>query len=184
MREQAGVKIDYCCLASNEKTFTLASAPERKITAYDSSTCKLLPGDAEVIGKTGSGEPVVFRFDSGKGKVITCNAPIDRQAIARSDAFTGENIQPYYLVFKEAAKIAGIRQVVEKGDCPYVGITEHPAGNGRTIVMAINFEPRAIACPVKTAGSIGKVWRGEVNSKEIRLAANEVALFEVLEAGR
>jgi hypothetical protein len=179
MREQAGVKIDYCCLSSNERTFELKSAPGRKMTAYDATTSKLLAGDAEVIGKTADGEPVVFKFANGKGTVITCNAPIDRQAIARSDAFTGEKIHPYYLVLKEAAKIAGVKQVVEKGDCPYVGITEHPAADGRTIVMAINFEPREMVCSVKINGRVGNVWRGSVNADEIRLAPNEVALFEV-----
>ena len=108
-----------------------------------------------------------------------CNAPIDRQSIARTDVFTGENIQPYYLVLREAAKIAGVKTVVEKGDCPWVGFTEHPAADGSTIVMAINFEPRAMECPVKINGKLGRVWRGDVKADKVFLAPNEVALFEV-----
>lgn len=180
MREQAGVKIDYCCLSPEEKTFTLTAAPNRKINTWDSNTCKILPGGAEVIGSTTSGEPVVLKFTNGKGKVITCNAPIDRQAIARTDAFTGENIMPYYLVLAEAMKIAGIKNTVEKGDCPWVCFTEHPAQDGSTIVMAINFEPREIVCPVKIDGKIGRVWRGDVKQDAVRLAPNEAALFEVV----
>ena len=88
-------------------------------------------------------------------------------------------MQPYYLVFREAAKVAGLRHVVEKGDCPWVGITEHPANDGSTIVMAINFEPRAMECPVKVNGTVGRVWRGAVKDGKISLDANEVALFEV-----
>ena len=76
-------------------------------------------------------------------------------------------------------KIAGVKRVVEKGDCPWVGITEHPAEDGSTIVMAINFEPRAITCPVSLKGRIGRVWLGKVNADSIELPPNEAALFEV-----
>ena len=51
--------------------------------------------------------------------------------------------------------------------------------NGTTIVMAINFEPRAMECPVKVNGTVGRVWRGAVKDGKISLDANEVALFEV-----
>ena len=78
-----------------------------------------------------------MRFKCGKGTMLVCNAPIDRQTVGRTDVLTGEVIQPYYLVLREAAKIAGVKHVVEKGDCPLVGITEHPASDGKTIVMAI-----------------------------------------------
>ena len=117
-------------------------------------------------------------FRCGKGRILVCNAPIDRQAVERTDVLTGETVMPYYLVLREAAKIAGVRHVVEKGDCPWVGITEHPAEDGSTIVMAINFEPRAIACPMSLNGRIGRVWRGKVNADSIELPPNEAALFE------
>jgi hypothetical protein len=45
--------------------------------------------------------------------------------------------------------------------------------------MAINFEPRAITCPVSLNGRIGRVWRGKVNVDAIELPPNEAALFEV-----
>jgi hypothetical protein len=176
MREQAGVKIDYCCLAPCEKSFMLDG---RRISVNDGTTCRMLPAEAEVLCKTASGEPVFTKFKNGKGTVLMCNAPIDRQAIARTDVFTGETIQPYYLVLREAAKIAGVKTVVEKGDCPWVGFTEHPAADGSTIVMAINFEPRAMECPVKINGKLGRVWRGDVKADKVFLAPNEVALFEV-----
>jgi hypothetical protein len=179
LREQAGVQIDYCCRSSCERTFALSSAPDRKMHVFDKATCRLLPGEAEVLGATPSGEPMFTKFAHGKGVVLLCNAPIDRQTIDRTDVVSGERPQPYYLVFREAAKIAGVRHVVEKGDCPWVGLTEHPAADGSTIVMAINFEPRAVKCPIKVNGTIGRVWRGDVKGDAMVLAANEAALFEV-----
>ena len=127
---------------------------------------------------------MVTKFGNGRGTVLLCNAPIDRLAVSKTNTLTGKHIEPYYLVFREAARAAGARHVVEKGDCPWVGITEHPAADGSTVVMAINFEPRAMACPVKVNGRIGRVWRGDVGEREIRLAANEAALFEVLAPGK
>ena len=82
-------------------------------------------------------------------------------------------------VFREADRVAGVRHVVEKGDCPWVGITEHPAADGSTIVMAINFEPREIVCPITVDGRLGRIWRGAVGEREIRLAPSEAELFEV-----
>ena len=180
LREHAGVKVDFCNLSARDVKFELDAFPGRKISAWDRTTCRLLDGDAEVLGRATDGAPVFTSFKCGKGRVLVCNAPIDRQAVARTDTLTGEGVMPYYLVLSEAARIAGVRHVVEKGDCPWVGITEHPARDGSMIVMAINFEPREIACPVKVNGKLGRVWRGSVKGGEIRLAPNEAALFEVL----
>ena len=179
LRQNAGVEVDYCSLSPFEKTFALDSHPDRKMSVLDKSTCRLLDGGAEVLARTSAGEPVFTKFRLGKGTVLLCNAPIDRQAIARTDVLTGESVQPYYLVFREAMKAAGVRGAVAKGDCPWVGFTEHPAPDGSTIVMAINFEPRAVSCPMAVSGSLGRVWRGDVKADRVDLQPNECALFEV-----
>jgi hypothetical protein len=180
LREHAGVKIDYCAASPVARTFELAAYPGRKMSVTDRTTCRMLDGDAEVLGRAADGEPVFTRFDCGKGRILVCNSPVDVQAVMRTDVLTGERIEPYYLVFREAAEIAGIAGTVKKGDCPWVGITEHPAPDGSTIVMAVNFEPREMKCPVGISGRLGRVWRGGVKDGEIRLAPNEAALFEVV----
>jgi hypothetical protein len=180
LKENTGLEVDYCSLSSCSKTFALKSYPGRNMNVSDLATCRLLPAGAQILAQTADGEVVFSKFSKGKGEVLLCNAPLDHAAIERTDVFTGADIQPYYLVFREAAKAAQIRHVVEKGDCPWVGFTEHPTSDGKTIVMAINFEPRALVCPVTIKGRLGRVWRGNVTAGEISLAANEVALFEVL----
>ena len=179
MREQTGLEVDYCSLSPCERAFELAAHPGRKIVCADSGTCRLVARECETLGRTASGEPVFTKFRYGKGTVLVCNAPIDRQTVARSDALTGERVMPYYLVFREARRIAGVKRVVEKGDCPWMGFTEHPAADGSTIVMAVNFEPRAVTCPVSMRGALGRVWRGDVKADAISLPPNECALFEV-----
>ncbi len=178
LRERAGVKVDYCTRIGCQRTFTLAAHPNRPMTCSDRQTCRLLPGDAEVLGKTSAGEPVFTRFTLGKGTVLVCNSPIDWATVERADTLSGK-IQPYYLVFREAMKIAGVKRVVEKGDCPFVCLTEHPEADGATIVMAVNFESRPMECPVKVNGALGRVWRGDVRADKIVLPPNEAALFEV-----
>ena len=47
-------------------------------------------------------------------------------------------------------------------------------------MIAINFEPREIVCPVKVNGALGRVWRGSVKAGSIILPPNEAAVFEVV----
>ena len=172
-----GLEVDYGANAPIDRTFALDGTP---VTCHDDFTMKVMARECEVLARNeDDGEPVLTHFKYGKGHVVVVNSPVDREAISRNDCFTGENIAPFYRLFRTAAQIAGIKTKVVKGDCPYVCFTEHPAEDGRTIVMAINFEPRAIECPVSITGRLGTVWRGTVTDTAVSLAPNEAALFEV-----
>ena len=177
LRERTGLEVDYCCLSPMTRTFALDAQPERAMTVSDGMTCHLIARECEVLAKTAGGQPMFTRFAYGKGRVYLINGPVDRQTVERTDVVQGERIMPYYLHFREAAKGLEKGRKVVKGDCPWVGITEHPQADGSTVVIAINFEPRAMECPVKIGGTLGEVWRGEVKSDRIRLAANEAAVF-------
>ena len=179
LRERTGLEVDYCCQAPMTRTFALAAQPERTMTVSDGMTCHLIARECEVLAKTADGQPMFTRFAYGKGQVYLINGPVDRQTVDRTDVVQGERIVPYYLLFREAAKGLEKGRKVVKGDCPWVGITEHPQADGSTVAVAINFEPREIECPVTLAGSLGTVWRGDVTSSRIRLAPNEAAVFSV-----
>ena len=179
LREQTGLEVDYCCLKPMTRTFALDAQAERTMTVSDDMTCCLVARECEVLAKSTDGQPMFTRFVCGKGAVYLVNGPVDRQTVARTDVVQGEKIMPYYLLFREAAKGLEAGRKVVKGDCPYVGITEHPQADGTAVAIAINFEPREIECPVRMEGVLGKVWRGDVKADRIRLAANEAAVFEV-----
>ena len=179
MREQTGVEIDYCCQAPSQKAFTLASHPGQAISCGDDNTLRVIARECEVLGKATDGEAVFTRFAYGKGTVYLVTVPIDRATIARTDVVTGESVVPYYLMVREAAKNAKLLRRVVKGECPYVGFTEHPTADGGEIVVAVNFEPREIECPVAIDGKLGRVWRGDVTASRVKLAANEAAVFEI-----
>ena len=174
--EWTGLKVDYGCRNGIERKFKLDG---QSMGVYDGFTTKLLPAGAQILAATEAGEPVFSVFPLGKGRVIVANGPFDRQAIARADCFTGERVCPYYQLFRQARRLAGVKTRVETGDCPWVGFTEHPTKDGRTIVVAINFEPRPITCPIAIDGALGAVWRGDVKADRITFAPNEAAVFEV-----
>ena len=171
-----GLKVDYGCRNSIERKFTLDG---KWMNVWDGFTTKLLPAGAEILATSEAGEPVLSVFKYGKGKVIVANGPFDRQSIGRADCFTGAKVCPYYQLFRRAKTLAGVKTRVEKGDCPWVGFTEHPAKDGSTIVVAINFEPRAITCPISISGTLGRVWRGDVKADKIVFPPNEAAVFEI-----
>ena len=162
-----------------ERTFTLDAYPDRAMTCRDTSATHLVARECETLGTTSEGEPALTCFKYGRGQVMVINAPVDRMSIARTDCFTGKSLMPYYLLFREVMRCAGIRKKVDKGDCPQLCLTEHPRADGSTVVMCLNCESRSVECPVKIDGGLGAVWRGKVSDAKIVLAPNEVALFEV-----
>ena len=179
-RAATGNEIDYSEQDTPSETeFELAAHPGRCPAVRSSSTVRIAPRESRVLGATADGDAMATVSDYGKGRVIFVNAPIERDAFLRAGAFEGDNPNPLYLVYREAARIAGVRRVVEKGDCPCIGLTEHPAGDGRTIVVAVNHEPREVECPVRIKGALVRVWRGTVADSRIVLSPNDAAVFEV-----
>ena len=78
----------------------------------------------------------------------------------------------------EAAEIAGISRKVMK-ESPNVGFTEHRLADGRTAVVAVNYDPVPVACPVKISGTVERIWNGELKDGVLKLAANDTAVFVV-----
>ena len=63
-----------------------------------------------------------------------------------------------------------------------MGFTEHRLADGRTVVVAVNYDPAPVACPVKVSGKVSRIWNGELQGGILKLAANDAAVF-VLEGG-
>lgn len=180
-REATGNEIDFSAMdTSSETEFELSAYPGRVIWVHSSSTSRVVSRESRVLGKTKTGNTMMTVADFGKGRVVFVNAPIERNSFLGTGAYSGENPNPLYLVYREAMEIAGVRRTVEKTDCPSVGLTEHPVGDGTTVVVAVNYEPRAVECAVRVCGTVGRVWRGTVADGTICLDPNGVAVFEVI----
>ncbi len=181
-REATGNELDYSAKDTpSEVEFELAAFPGRTIRVKRSSTVCVLPRESKSIGFDKKGDAMVTVANFGKGRVVFVNAAIERESFLCAGAYFGDALNPLYLVYREAAKIAGVKRVVEKSDsCPNVGLTEHKAPDGAIVIVAVNYNPVEIACPVKINGNLGRVWRGDVSPDCIRLGPNDVAVFEVL----
>lgn len=179
LRKETGLEVDYCCRAPTEFDFALPGA-SRRLICKDDGACHLIAREAEVLSRSDDGNVMFSSFSCGKGCVLLVNAPVDRLTVNRSDTVTGTDLMPYYLFVKKAADVAALKGVVEKFDCPFVGLSEHPESDGNTIVIAINYEPRDMDCPIRLAGTLGPVWRGSVTPEHICLKANEAAVFRVM----
>ena len=176
-----GCELDTFYKKDNVIEFTMADAPGRKISGRDCAETGLVVKKAKVLASKADGTPVVTVNDFGKGKIVYVNFGIELDAINSGKCFTGADLSPHYLVYKTAAQIAGVKRLVERADIPHVGITEHRCkDSGKTIVVAVNYEPSAVNCPFTlSSGKVGKVFRGEVKGGSMSIAANDACVFEV-----
>lgn len=176
----AGVETDWMTQEPSRRCLVLKSHPGRRLDVADGGTCRMLARGASVLATDDvTGEAMMTECAHGKGRIIVVNAPIDRAAVERTDALTGESLDPLYLVYRDAMKCAKVRRKVEKGDIPSVGLTEHELGEGRTLIIAINYDPVPVRCPLSFSGEIGHVYRGKIDEGDAQLGGNDAAVFEI-----
>ena len=173
-----GNMIESFCQQGSSTQFELKGFPGRKIYAWDNTTTRITPKTSEVLAATADGHAMVTAHRYGKGNVMFCNFPIESDSFNRTDCFCGKNVNPRYLIYKTAAQLAGIARKVEK-EIPGVGLTEHRLADGRTVVVAVNYDEYPVDCPVKIAGKPGRIWGGELKDGVLKLAANAAAVFVV-----
>jgi len=156
--------------------FAFADAPDRTIKASDSYVRENAVRTARILAADSKGRPVVSVNRLGKGKVVYCNFPIETMGIVSGGCWTGADLNPLYLVYAAAAREAGVAGLVEKG-LPGVGVSEHPLPDGRTVVVAINYEPEAVSCPLKTGRPVEKCLRGSYEKGVVKIGANDAAIL-------
>ena len=47
------------------------------------------------------------------------------------------------------------------------------------MVVAVNYDPAPVACPIKFSGTVERIWNGELKDGVLKLAANDAAVFVV-----
>ncbi len=177
-REAAGVEIDARFREENRVEFTLKSHPEEAMHAVQAFRSLVKAERAEVLAADSGGNPIMTAAALGRGQVFFVNLPLEQTAVQKSGCFHGEDLNPLYLLYREAAERAGVRRLV-KTELPGVGITEHPREDGKTICVAINYEPEEAFCPLEVSGRIREVWNGELRDGTLRIAGNDAAVFLV-----
>ena len=170
-----GVRIEWYRSGGRSGTFKLGG--ERPVAWSDTTTTSVSAQGAEVLAES-NGEPILTAHALGRGKVVFVNFPIETDAAGRRDCFSGRNPNPQYLVYRKAAEIAGVKRRAAC-DVPYVGLTEHALGDGRTVVVAVNYDNDPVDCELTLDGKVEKTWRGTVADGRLRIAGNDAAVFVI-----
>lgn len=166
LREVAGVKTLDCYQGYAEISVEVDGA---RFSVAENYVHDLAAEGARVVAYDSSGNPALTVFGCGKGKVVYFNAAIETKA---------QDVA--WPVYRLAAREAGIRRVVENvGGERTVGLTEHPAGDGICYVVAVNYEPRRVLCPVRVDGTVGNVWNGRLSGGTLELGPNDGCVIEV-----
>lgn len=142
-----------------------------ELDLLDSYRRLLTLNGAEVVAADRNANPMLTVHAYGKGKVVYCNAAIER--VSSGDAWP---------IYAYAAKVAGVQRCVTRSN-PMVGMTEHKTEDGRVVVVAVNYAPTQQVVKVVVRGKIGTVWRGRVEDGRLTMPANDAAVFEVLAVG-
>ena len=165
LRDVAGVEVECQyqkpCLIKVEignNSFSIAESQTRRVSARGA---KLLVADA-------SGWPLLTENAYGKGRVIFVNAALERNA--KIDGWP---------IYKMAAACAGIRRIVRK-DSPCVGVSEHPAGNGRAYAVLVNYSSESVRCKLEVDGDVKRIYGAATfDGDVIVLRANDGCVMEV-----
>ena len=179
-REAVGMEIDARYQEACSVSFTLKSHPEEILEARGAYRSLVKAERAEVLAADADGNPMMTAASFGKGQIFFVNLPLEQQSVENGGCFHGENLNPLYLLYREAAERAGIRRLV-KTELPGVGITEHPLENGKTVCVAINYEPEEAICPLCVTGRVAEVWNGDFRNGTLRIAGNDAAVLLIEE---
>ena len=133
----------------------------------------LQPTASKVLVYEDDGNPFMTEHTYGKGKVIFCTAPVERQY----SETVGEPEQSLTEVYKI---IAGYLKLDITRSDKRIGITNHTLANGEKIAVAINYSDQTVTDTLTVnGGSVGKVYLGSVSGNEITIEPYGAAVFEV-----
>ena len=106
---------------------------------------------------------------------------VDEPSSKRPSAYFGKNLNPLYLIYREAARIAGVERVVCKpADVANVGFTEHRLDGGRMLAVAVNYDPSPAVVELSVKGRISRVWGdGTLDGNRLALGANGFCVLEI-----
>ncbi|MGI5924375.1 MAG: cellulase family glycosylhydrolase [Lentisphaeria bacterium] len=172
--EVFGAGVDYREARREPARFTYGGAQY----AIDSPfRMALLCDDAEILATEADGNPVYIRHAYGRGEVYLLTLPVERYLAGRPGAFHRPNEAPWFELYKAfAGRVLAQRAV--KSSHRLVTLTEHPDGDKRLWVVAVNNHTEALPTPL----SIAPGW-SLVGAMPERIAAHSAILLE-LEATR
>ena len=61
-----------------------------------------------------------------------------------------------------------------------LGLTEHSAKAGRTWVVAVNYDSKTSAYPIRVEGKVGRVLNGSYADNKLTVGPNDGCVFELM----
>ena len=146
----------------------------------DDFTAIQSPVDCEVVAKDRSGNVVVSRRKYGKGQVIVVNFALEKMAMTKlSNVFEGDFSNELWRIYAYAAKEAGVSRLLTRDD-PRLVVTEHPRGDGSTLVCLLNTRSEDVTVPIKLeGGQVVNAWNGKYWEGTVSIRANDGCILEV-----
>ncbi|EIP99119.1 endo-beta-mannanase [Opitutaceae bacterium TAV1] len=102
--------------------------------------------DTRILAREGNETPVFLQTPCQRGSVFILLAPLETALATRAEAFSpapGSPHQAFWQLYATFAASRLARRVLGKTS-PWIGLTEHPADDGRTLVVATNYSPDVI----------------------------------------
>lgn len=163
-------------LTGNKLVYNSASGGAVKSEGYTyrkGASLKLESTASTVLMSEEDGNPFLTVCDYGKGKVIFCAAPIEKQYCET----VGEPDKGLCKVYKIVADYLDLK-VIRNDE--HIGVTLHTLADGRKIAVLINYSGNTVtdAVTVKN-GAIGEVFLGKVEENTLTLPPFSTAVFEI-----
>lgn len=146
---------------------------------FDSFTVTQTPIDCDVVAKDETGNVVVARKQYGRGQVIVVNFAVEKETMTHlPNVVDGDFSNELWRIYAYAAKAAGVSRLVERDDTCLV-VTEHPRGDGTTLVCILNTRPEDVRTKVAVKGEVVNVWNGKYSDGSVSIRANDGCIMEV-----
>ena len=118
----------------------------RKIALSGRKRTLIKPTRAKVLFRDADGQPFMTVAEYGKGKVIFVNCALELMALASADCFRERDVNPVYLVYAEAADLAGVKRPCPDKS-PFVSLTVHPHPDGTETLVGLNLSHAPVDAP-------------------------------------
>ena len=126
-----------------------------------------------VLMREDDGNPFLTISNYGKGKVIFCTAPIEKQ-FSETVGEPDSGLLEIYKVFAKELDLEVMR------NNKHLGITLHTLKTGEKIAVAVNYSGEKITDTVTVKNkNVGKVYLGSANGNEITVEPYSATIFEI-----
>lgn len=134
--ELTGLRVLTRAHAPSTRTLEIGG---EKLSLQSDFTIRTESVGAQILMHADDGNPVLSKFQMGKGCVYTLLSPIEKTMAVLPGMTDSETAQPLYRFYQVMNLRSGEKCAAV--DLPTVGLTEHVVDDDTRLIIAINYEP-------------------------------------------